>query len=263
MNCQLRAAEMVPSWSKRLQAWFYPPTCLVCGSPGSGNRDLCAACLAELPRNTHACTRCALPLPADTEQALCAGCLQRLPPFDGAYARFYYAGPVARLIQELKFKGRLASARLLGDLLAEGLAERADPLPELILAVPLHRARIRIRGFNQALELARPLSRALGIPLDPNRCVRIRATEPQTALGLSQRCTNLRGAFQLRGRLTAHHVALVDDVMTTGSTAAEMTRVLRQAGVRRIDVWACARAAEVGTPFPEMLHRTSRGSAAL
>jgi ComF family protein len=132
---------------------------------------------------------------------------------------------------------------LLGRLLAEHLRGREAPLPGLIVPVPLHRQRLRERGFNQALELARTVAAHLGVTLEPHCCTRVRATGAQTELTARERRTNVRGAFRMEAPLAARHVAILDDVVTTGSTVQEVARVLASAGAERIEVWACARAA--------------------
>ena len=147
-----------------------------------------------------------------------------------------------QLVAGLKFHERLAGGRLLGELLARHLLARVNPLPELILPIPLHPRRLRQRGFNQAMELALPVGRRLGIPLDRKSCRRKRPTQPQTELDLVQRRRNLRKAFALSGALPARHIALVDDVVTTGSTSDELARLLKRAGAERVEVWAAARA---------------------
>ena len=152
------------------------------------------------------------------------------------------------LVAGLKFHDRLAGGRLLGELLARHLLVRGGPLPELILPIPLHPRRLRQRGFNQALELALPLGRRLGVPLDRHSCRRNRATQPQTELDLKQRRRNLRNAFALAGPLPARHIALVDDVVTTGSTSNELARLLKRAGAERVEVWAAARAVSRHSP---------------
>jgi len=172
--------------------------------------------------------------------ALCGQCLQRPPPFDRTVAAFAYGPPIDRLVTGLKFHGRMAYARLLGELLGERVA--ADgPLPERILVVPLHRARLRSRGFNQAMEIARPIARRLGLPLMARGLVRARATRAQTELQGDERRRNLRGAFAASPGLDVRDVALVDDVMTTGTTAAEAGRALKAAGVEHVRVWCVAR----------------------
>jgi len=141
----------------------------------------------------------------------------------------------------LKFQGRLAFARLLGGLLDKSIAERTQPLPECLLPVPLHPSRLRERGFNQALEIARSAAGPLGLTVLPDSLRRIRATVPQTHLDGAARCHNVRGAFAVYRPIKARHVAVLDDVVTTGSTTNELARLLRAAGVAEIEVWAGAR----------------------
>ncbi|MCW8972512.1 MAG: phosphoribosyltransferase family protein [Gammaproteobacteria bacterium] len=145
------------------------------------------------------------------------------------------------LLQRLKFNHRLELAPLLGGLMAEAVQEVAGTLPELLLPVPLSPARIGERGYNQALELARIVSSRLATPLDWQHCQRVRHTVAQTSLKRDERQSNLRGAFAVRGELPSH-VAIIDDVVTTGATVSEFAKTLRQAGVREVEVWACARA---------------------
>lgn len=224
---------------KRVQQWLLPLRCLLCGAAGAHGIDLCADCVAELPRNNVCCARCALPLAAAA--TLCGECQRRPPAWDAAWAPFRYAWPLDRLESRYKFGRDLAAGKVLTTL---WLAEpRPIGMPDLILPVPLHQGRLRQRGYNQALELARPLARALGVPIQHAALQRLRATPAQTELDAVDRRHNVRGAFTLRtGIQLPPHVAIVDDVMTTGATLAECARVLRRAGVRRVDVWAMARA---------------------
>ena len=233
---------MVYNWINNVQRLLYPSTCLLCGRPGADGLDLCPECRAELPRNHNPCRRCALPLPTDTPAgALCGECQKTPPPFERCLAPFTYRSPLPELINGLKFRGRLAYSRLLAELLLPAVAEVAQEPPERIIPVPLHPTRLRERGYNQALELARPLSRHLGIPLELRYCRRIRSTQPQSGLEQKQRRRNIRGAFEISPEIQARHVALVDDVVTTGSTVAEIARQLKRRGVERVEVWALAR----------------------
>ncbi len=238
----MNARSLVDGFAGRLLRAVLPPRCTLCGGPGCAQRDLCAGCRAELAVNTVCCARCALPL--EVPAALCGACLQREPPFAAAWAPFRYAHPLDLLEARFKFHGDLAAGRVLAGLMAEaGRALAADLRPDLLLAVPLHAGRLRERGYNQALELAKPLAAALAIPLDARSLMRTRSTTAQTGLDAKARRRNLRGAFALQPavRLPAH-VAIVDDVMTTGTTLRECALVLRRAGVARVDVWALARA---------------------
>lgn len=216
-----------------------PARCLLCGARAHTGIGLCAACAAEMLRNASCCARCALPLA--TPAALCGRCLKRAPPWDAAWVPFRYAWPLAGLEARFKFGGELAAGRVLAQ---SWLATPAPAtLPEAIVPVPLHRARLRQRGYNQALELAKPLAAAFGIPLLRDALQRTRATGAQTDLSAIQRRRNVRGAFALRDPASLPaHVALLDDVFTTGATLGECARVLKRAGVARVDVWALARA---------------------
>ena len=224
---------------QRLQRFVLPLRCLLCAGAGADGIDLCADCAAELPRNPGCCARCALPLAASA--SLCGACQRQPPPWDAAWAPFRYGWPLDRLESRYKFGADLAAGRVLSTLWRR--EPRSIELPQLLLPVPLHRQRLRQRGYNQALELARPLARELGVPLRHEALQRIRRTDAQTELDAIGRRRNVRGAFALRaGTSLPPHVALLDDVMTTGATLAECARVLKRAGVQRVDVWALARA---------------------
>jgi len=229
----------------RLIDRLWPARCLVCGERGQAQRDLCGACARSLPWNRNACLRCAMPLPASptaTAAVVCGDCLQHPPPLAQAHAAFVYARPLDRLLPRFKFHGDLAAGRLLAQLALDAFA--ACERPDALLAIPLHRARLRARGYDQALELARPLARALRIPLRHDALFRLRATAPQSRLDAPQRRRNLRDAFSIAqgAKALPAHVVLVDDVMTTGATLHAAAKTLRRAGVERIDAWICARA---------------------
>jgi ComF family protein len=264
-----------------LPAALWPPHCLLCGEAGAGGRDLCAECAAALPWNRGVCRRCALPAAScgralgpdafpdentgpqgpTTEETVCSECREHPPPYTTTFAAFRYAFPLDRLVPRFKFHADLAAGRLVAQLLGDalagaGVATRAAR-PDAVVPLPLHRARLRERGDDQALELARPLARRFALPLRTDVLRRTRATVAQTGLHARERRRNLRGAFAVAAALPAH-VALVDDVMTTGATLAEAARVLRAAGVARVDVWVAARAlppAPVGGPSGPMLLR--------
>ncbi|MFK2878247.1 ComF family protein [Rhodanobacter hydrolyticus] len=219
--------------------WLLPWRCLLCGAAGADGMDLCADCAAEVPRNRTCCVRCALPLA--TTAAVCGECVRRAPPWDAAWAPFRYGWPLDRLESRFKFGRDLAAGRTLATLWRR--EAMSLPKPELLLPVPLHRVRLRQRGYNQARELAKPLGRHLGVPLRHDVLSRCRGTTAQTDLDAAGRRRNVRGAFVLRaGIALPAHVAILDDVMTTGATLAECSRVLKRAGVQRVDVWALARA---------------------
>lgn len=219
--------------------WLFALRCLVCGEPGANGRDLCADCLAALPRQGLACLRCALPMP---QTSVCGECLQHPPPLDEAHAAFDYAFPLDRLLPRLKFHRDFAAGRVLAQCMADRCASL--PRPDAIVPVPLHRARLRRRGYDQALELAKPLARALGLPLLGGVLHRSKTTTAQSRLDAEARRLNLRDAFVVApGAKLPAHVVLLDDVMTTGATLHAAARALRGAGARRVDAWVCARVA--------------------
>lgn len=234
---------MVYNWLKFIQNKLYPYHCVLCGQPGVDGLDLCPGCYASLPGKANACMRCGMPL----EQAgtLCGLCHRHPPPYLISHIPFFYASPLDHLLQQLKFHQRLHLATLLGQLMAEGLKVRGGPLPECLLPVPLHADRLRERGYNQALELARVISCHLGIAVDAELCRRHRSTAPQTSLDGDERRKNLRGAFVVRKGELPRHVAIIDDVVTTGTTVKELAKTLRRAGVEVVEVWACARAGDI------------------
>ena len=216
---------------------LWPARCLLCGARGDDGLDLCTACAAELPRNLSCCARCAVPL--DAPAPLCGRCQRRAPPWDAAWAPFRYAYPLDRLEARFKFGADLAAGRLLTKLWIG--SPRSNERPQAIVPVPLHRARLRQRGYNQALELGRPLAKALRIPMLRDALARTRATDAQTELTALQRRRNVRGAFAAHfDNAVPQHVAVLDDVFTTGATLGECVRVLKRAGVPRVDVWALA-----------------------
>lgn len=225
----------------RLLRVVLPPRCLLCGAPGADGRDLCAGCTGDLTLNTPCCPRCALPL--ETQAPLCGECLQHEPPFQASWAPFRYGHPLDLLETRFKFGRDLAAGRVLSELMIERARIDAPYLPDALIPVPLHRVRLRERGYNQALELAQPLSRALGVPLRRDLLLRSKATPAQTGLDAGARRRNVRGAFTpLAGVALPSHVVLLDDVMTTGATLREAAKALTRAGVVRVDVWVLARA---------------------
>ena len=226
-----------------------PQACLLCGA-WSGSACLCRACddaLVRLP--VERCERCALPV---TAGRVCGSCLSDPPRYDATLAAFAYAFPLDALVQALKYGGRLVIARLLGEALAQTVAAE---LADLIVPMPLSVQRLRERGFNQALEIARPVARATGIPLAPRACRRVIDTPAQAALPWKARAGNVRGAFVCDRDVRGLNVAVVDDVMTTGATVNELARNLRRAGAAEIRVWVVARALKHDAPFGANLER--------
>ena len=233
----------VDEWRRRAGRWLWPSVCLLCRGPGQSGVDLCAACEGDLPVNAHGCARCATPLASLVGVDVCGACLRRPPLFHATFAPFLYGYPLGWLIHGLKYRREASCGRLLGQLLARRSANRS-PLPELLIPIPLSTARYRERGFNQAYEIARPLRAALDIDVRADLVVRRRDTREQTGLKQRERRRNVRGAFAVVEALPARRVAILDDVITTGSTANELAKVLRRAGATYVEVWAVARTAE-------------------
>jgi ComF family protein len=222
--------------------WLWTRNCLLCQARAPAGKDLCLACDQSLPRAQEACPRCGAPGAAVGTDAVCGECPRHPPAYDATRAVFRYATPVDRLIQHLKYHGRLELSRVLGGYLAQHLLALDDPLPDVLLPVPLHVSRLRHRGYNQSLEIARCVGRELRIPLDRQGARRIRATAPQMELPRDQRWKNMRGAFEVNGAFSDKRVAIVDDVMTSGHTVNALAECLRHNGAKEVRVWVVSRA---------------------
>lgn len=224
---------MLALGARRLARTLFGGACFLCRG-GADAEVLCPPCLEELPRlGAECCPRCALASPGG---ALCGRCLADPPRYDATVAALAYAFAGDVLVNALKFGGELALAPLLGRLL--GARVRAAEPVDLVVPVPLSAARLRARGYNQALEIARGLE---GRRLDPHACARERDTSPQAELPLAARRRNVRGAFRCRRDLGGASVAIVDDVMTTGATLDELAAALKRAGAERVVNWVVAR----------------------
>jgi len=202
--------------------------CFLCGGV-SGDELLCTGCRDDLPLLQEACPQCALPSPRGE---ICGACLSKPPRFDRTVAVWRYDPPCDRLIHALKYRARLPLA---------ALAARAPDPVDLVVPMPLHRRRLAERGFNHAVEIARPLSRQLQVPLAPSGVARLRHTAPQMRLPYPERSANVRGAFGCELDLRGLRVAVIDDVMTTGATLNELAQVLKRAGAVRVENWIVAR----------------------
>jgi ComF family protein len=210
--------------------------CFLCAAP-SGDCLLCPECVAALPRlPAPLCPVCALPSP---DSDICGACLGSAPNFDATTAVYRYEFPVDRLIQSLKYAHRLAGADFLGSAL---LGAAMKLRPDLIVPVPLSSARLAERGFNQAVEIARPLARGLGAALEITDIHRRRDTTPQAGLPWKERAKNIRHAFECDIDLSGKAVLVVDDVMTTGATLDELARTLKLRGAARVENLVLARA---------------------
>ena len=237
-NAAMRASAMLRG--------ALPQRCALCAG-ASGSTLVCDPCAADLPAIELACPVCALP---SERHVLCGGCVSAPPPFARTIAALAYAFPVDRLIQRIKYGGNIAlvdwAALTLARAVRAKLADRSPgEHPRYVVALPLAPPRQRERGFNQAGEIATRVAVAVGLPVIAP-LERVGGGPPQAALPWAARRSNIRGAFALRGPVRGAHIALVDDVMTTGATLAEASRVLMKAGAARVECWVVAR-----TPLPE------------
>lgn len=215
-----------------------PQACALCADR-CGDAQLCPPCMNALPPLPPACPRCARPSPSC---AVCGACLKRLPKFAATLAACSYAFPLDCLVRSLKYEHRLALAEPLGDALAAAVlrAPVSYQRPDALIAVPLAASRQRSRGFNQSIEIARVVSRRTGLPLVAG-LVRVGDAPAQVTLPWAQRRRNVRGAFACPLTFAGRHLALIDDVMTTGATLEAAAAALLQSGVARVDAWVVAR----------------------
>lgn len=223
--------ERIGDWLRRS---LVEQDCVLCAAP-SGASLFCDGCAGELPRLDAACPRCAGPSPGG---AVCGACLRLPPSFDATVAAWRYEFPVDRLVHALKYGGRLALAEAFAAALAPALAGRR---PDAVVPMPLARERLRERGFNQAMEIARHLARRTGARVDPHLAARVRNTMTQTDLPQDARASNVHGAFACTGLVAGMTIAVVDDVMTTGASLEELARTLKAAGAAAVENWVVAR----------------------
>ena len=203
---------------------------------------LCTDCAHDLPLNNKACPVCANP---GNDGLVCAPCLQSQKQLiQKVFCVYRYEYPVNQLIQSMKFNSRLDIVTFLGSKMAKHAIDAGAILPECFIPVPLHPARLKERGYNQSLELARIVASGTGACVDYEICLRTHNTATQTGLSSQQRRHNIKGAFDInKNKVSGYrHVAIVDDVVTTGSTVYELARILSKTGIAQVDVWACARA---------------------
>lgn len=227
---------------KRIFQFALPYYCVLCSLPAE-KRDLCQACMIDLPKlANHRCQTCALNVPAN--DVLCAQCLQQKPAFHQVIAGLAYQFPVNKMLTTFKFNGKLLYGDLLSEILCNTLCDfyRNQTWPEVMLPVPLHTNRLRRRGFNQALEICRYLESRVPTQLQAQKIIRWKNTQAQSELNAKLRNSNVKTAFQLPSNLQATHIALVDDLLTSGHTANEISKLLIKSGCQKVDIWCLARA---------------------
>lgn len=219
-----------------------PRRCVFCGvGLLAAETGMCAGCDADLDRIASACPLCATPVPGSAATGIpCPACQLAPPPYAASVVPCRYTFPLDAAIRAFKFRRRLEYGVAFGALLVDSARQLPRGI-DAILPVPLHRLRQLRRGYNQALEIARPAARVLGLPIIGN-VKRVRYTPYQSGLDAAKRRSNLRGAFRVDGTLDARHVVIVDDVVTTGETCRGLARLLLEAGADKVSVLALARA---------------------
>ena len=240
-DCQPSLLRQVYGLSRTLIHRLFPATCLLCLDPGQPPfLDLCRGCEADLPAHAGGCAVCTAPGVA--AGATCAHCRALRPAFDRAFAPYRYEFPLPELVHRLKYGGQIAIGRILGTLLGRRVAEAGPPGVDALVPVPLHASRESRRGYNQAAEIAAFAGEILALPVLDRVALRVRATEEQAALPALVRRVNVSGAFEALPTCLPPAVAIVDDVLTTGSTASALAQALKRAGAQRVEVWTIARA---------------------
>lgn len=225
---------------KALRELFLASTCAVCDQP-TENGGLCGQCRRILPWNDTFCECCGQALVARQPQGVvCEACQADPPPYDKARAPLIYDFPVDEIIKSIKFRRQLWYVPAFAELLLPDLLNEFAGT-DALLPVPLHRWRQMTRGFNQAIELCRPLRKATGLPI-LTQAVRTRATAAHSGLNATERRKNLRNAFAVVGKLDCRHPLIVDDVITTGETCSQLARTLLRAGAKSVGVLAIAHA---------------------
>lgn len=227
------------NWSNIIQSSLYPSTCFICDQQGYNELDLCLHCLQDLRSATLCCIICDIEL--TSKSSICGRCLKTTPSFDRITSLYQYEGIAQFLIQSLKFQAKHNCARTMGKLMAQHI-KTLDRTPDALMAVPLHSQRLKERGFNQSELIAQHIHEEIGTPLIHHYLKRVVNTTSQTTLKASERRKNLRNAFSYNPIKNIKSVAIIDDVVTTGSTANEIAKTLKKQGVHHVEIWAFARA---------------------
>lgn len=218
-----------------LRTYLFKQNCTLCDAPTNSEFSLCAACIQDCPLAPRpSCPQCGL----STQGDVCGKCLKQQPYFDATHALFTYNYPVDALLQHYKYNNALYLSQTFAQLLS---AKMQDTEIDIIIAMPLHPNRIKERGFNQSLELAKIIAKQHDIALDSISCNRIKNTPPQASLPLKNRLKNMQGAFACNSTFSGKHIALIDDVMTTGSSLNELAKTIKKAGARKVSCYVLAR----------------------
>jgi ComF family protein len=225
-------------WTNFNHLLFSAPDCITCKTTKSQKQGFCSGCYHDLPHISHSCLRCGLAVSAERQ---CA-CKDEDWPFSVCIAACAYAFPVDALISQLKNQHKLSVSVPLGQLIASQIQRQRLALPELLIPVPTSRQRLQQRGFNQAVEIAKVVGKQLSIPVDYSSVQREKHHDVQKHLNKQQRLQNVNSAFTLSRPISAKHVAIIDDVITTGATTKAIAYLLRENGVKNIQSWSIARA---------------------
>lgn len=238
-----RGTRLLRMAGSKLTSAVMPLQCVFCGiRREEGDSVICSACFADLPWIEHSCKRCAQPLQTSLPEGVyCAACQLQPPPFTSTMAPLLYAFPIDAAIKALKFRRKLFYVPAFKSLLARSSNELPQDI-DALLPVPLHWRRHAVRGFNQAAELCKKLPGRSELPLITT-VVRTRSTPYQSGLAARQRRRNLRSAFVVHGKISARHVLIVDDVITTGETCRQLAKAVLRGGAEKVSVLAIARAA--------------------
>ena len=230
----------INNWLKNMQ-WLnfnffiqgiFKQSCLLCASPQANNHALCEACIRDLPFSpATSCPQCGL----SSNGLVCGSCLNFAPDFDATHAVFLYAFPIDAMMQGYKYGSMLHLSQTFGQLLVSKVDLNSV---DLIIPMPMHPARIKERGFNQALEIAKIFSKE---KLDYKSAIRQKLTPPQASLPFKERVKNIKGAFAVNADMAGKRVAIVDDVMTTGASLNELAKTLKKAGASHVECWVVAR----------------------
>lgn len=224
--------------SSQVINWLAPHKCFGCEAIIETPKPFCEACYIELPFQHNACGQCGQAFARKTDY--CGRCISEPPYYDSCLCPFEYQTPISDLICALKYNDKPELAKKIGLMLADEIIQSESPLPEAILPVPIHTSRLRSRGFNQAKLIAVTVGNELGIPVINNAVIKRKATPPQAQQSLSIRKNALNNCFEVKHKINAQHLAIIDDVVTTGSTVNEIAKTLKKNGVDYIQVWAVA-----------------------
>lgn len=221
-----------------LQRIQLPSICALCNQFHKRKTAVCSFCVELIKPLGSCCRQCAQPLPQ--ANTLCGLCIKKPPYFDRTFACYQFEEPLRSLIHHFKYHNGLYLSGFLSELMWQTLPNQASSA-QCLIPVPMHAKRIKQRGFNQAAILAKILAKKLNLPCDLSHCKKIINTSAQANLDATQRKKNLHKAFLIKP-LPYQHIIIIDDLMTTGSTANELAFSLKQSGIKQVDVWCCARA---------------------